>query len=103
MSFTGNEDHDISLDDAKKWTANYRSANPGAIKAHFFGKQAIQDILNQTNCVGIRIYYANDDRGNKHLVIVGADASENDLYNGKLAEKSMPCPPYCGGGGSPLQ
>jgi hypothetical protein len=97
MSFTGNEDHSIDLTTASGWTANYRSANSsGAIRAHFFGQKAIQQILDQENCVGIRIYYALDDNGAKQLIVVGTDASENDLYDGYLAEKSIVCPPYCG-------
>ena len=96
MSFTGHEDHDFPLDTASLWTKNYRTASPaGAIKAHFFGKDAIQAILNQENCVGIRIYYALDPDGVKQLIIVGADANENDLYNGLIAERSTPCPSMC--------
>jgi len=96
MSFTGHEDHDFPLDTAAQWTKNYRDANPtNAIKAHFFGKDAIQAILNQENCVGIRIYYALDPGGVKQLIIVGADANENDLYQGLIAERSMSCPTMC--------
>lgn len=96
MTFTGNEDHDIPLSTASEWTANYRSANPGQTLAHYFGKSAINAILNQDTCVGIRIYYALDDNGAKQLVLVGVDASGNDLYNGLLAERSFKCPPDCG-------
>jgi len=98
MSFTGEEDHDISLEDAAALTASYRTENPTEVKGHFFGKDAIQAILDQSTCVGIRIYYGIDSgTGEKHLVIVGADASEDDLYEGLLAERSVSCPPYCGG------
>src|SRR4051812_45945921 len=103
MAFSGNENHDITLSEAASWTANYRSAHPGEIKAHFFGKNAIQDILDQENCVGIRIYYAHDTNGAKQLVVVGTDANQNDLYTGLLAERSWPCPPFCNVGKSPLQ
>lgn len=96
MSFTGNEDHSITLEEASTWTGNYRTANPRALKGHFFGKRAIQEILNQEDCVGIRIYYALDTAGKKQLIVVGATAEENDLYNGLLAERSNPCPPLCG-------
>ncbi len=102
MSFTGEENHDIDLATASKWTKNYREANPGELKAHFFGKSAFQAILNQPNCVGIRIYYALDDQGTKHLVLVGANASENDMYDGRLAERATPCPTICDKSGSPL-
>ncbi len=103
MSFTGQENHDITLDEAKEWTKNYRVQVPSnATKAHFFGKDAIQAILNQDDCVGIRIYYALDTEDRQQLIVVGADANENDLHEGLLAERSFPCPPSCGGGGSPL-
>lgn len=96
MSFTGNENHSITLDEASAWTKTYRVANPQALKGHFYGKTALQNILNQTGCVGIRAYYAIDNNGQKQLILVGVDANENDLYNGLLAERSRPCPPYCG-------
>ena len=95
MSFTGNEDHSISLQEAADWTENYRDKNPGEIKAHFFGKTTLQAILDQEDCVGIRIYYALNDEGKKCLVLTGANANEEDLYNGVLAEKGKTCPPNC--------
>ena len=96
MSFTGNENHDIPLAEAAAWTKNYRDASgTGATIAHFFSKAAIKAILDQENCVGIRMYYALDPDGKKHLILVGADANENDLYQGKLAERSKGCPSYC--------
>ena len=96
MSFTGHEDHSITLQEASEWTANYRDASAaGSTIAHFFGKDAIQAILNQSNCVGIRIYYALDEEGAKQLIVVGANSAENDLYTGLLAEKSKKCPTYC--------
>ncbi len=103
MSFTGHEDHSITLATAAEWTANFRrTIQSGDTRGHFYGKDAIQAILNQEGCVGIRIYYALDERAAKQLIIVGTKADENDLYNGLLAERSIPCPPLCGGGGNPL-
>lgn len=96
MSFTGNENHNITLPEAAQMTENYRNAHPGATKAFFYGKEALQSILNQANCVGIRIYYAQDNTGAPKLVLVGADGNENDLYNGELAEFGLPCPDHCG-------
>jgi hypothetical protein len=95
MGFTGHEDHDIPLSTASAWTKNYRIANPGQTLGNFFGKDAIEAILAQDTCVGIRIYYALDDTGAKQLIIVGADSNENDLYNGLLAERALLCPPNC--------
>lgn len=96
MSFTGKEDHAITLTEAATWTRTYREANPGATKGHFYGKDAIQAIINQAGCVGIRIYYAIDTTGAKQLIIVGANTSENDLYTGLLAERGIACPTHCG-------
>jgi hypothetical protein len=95
MAFTGNENHDITLSEAAAMTANYRNDNPDETIAHYFGKSAIIDIFNQSGCVGMRVYYAIKDTGEKQLVIVGVDADGNDLYNGKLADRSFNCPSDC--------
>lgn len=95
-TFTGNEDHDFPLATASQWTKNYRdSVTPGTVIAHYFGKDFIQQIFAQSGCVGMRIYYALDEAGQKQLIITGVDSNGNDLYNGKLAERSMPCPSDC--------
>ncbi|MEE9168285.1 MAG: hypothetical protein V3U73_00895 [bacterium] len=66
------------------------------VKAHFFGRDAIQQHLDQEDCVGIRMYKAFDDNEKPHLVLVGVDANENDLYTGPISGVSYPCPPFCG-------
>lgn len=96
MTFTGNENHDFPLDTASQWTANYRNSVPaGTTIAHYFGKTAIQEIFAQEGCVGMRIYYALDQNGNKQLIIVGVNAAGNDLYTGLIAERSLVCPQDC--------
>lgn len=96
MSFTGKEDHDFPLKEAAQWTANYRKQNPDSTIAHYFGEQAIKKIMNQPHCVGIRIYYALNEAGEKQLIIVGVDKHENDMEEGLIAERSRSCPPFCG-------
>jgi hypothetical protein len=97
MSFTGSEDHSISLEDAAALTKNYRNASEsGAIIAEFFGKEALEGILAQERCVGIRCYYGKKDDGSPALVLVGADANENDLLDeDKIVQAGDPCPPFC--------
>ncbi|MBA2611032.1 MAG: hypothetical protein H0U95_03610 [Bacteroidetes bacterium] len=97
MSFTGKEDHHVTLAEATAWTANFRATQSGTTytKGHFYGKDAINAILAQAGCVGIRIYYALDDRGDKQLILVGAKADESDMYNGVMAERGISCPPMC--------
>jgi len=101
MAFDGSEAEEFPLATAAEWTKNYRDAHPDGLKAHFFGKDILNDILAQPNCVGIRVYYALDRDGVQQMIMVGADANENDLYDGIIAEVSRPCPPYCPTG-SPL-
>ena len=97
MAFTGNEEHFISLDTASEWTANYRATiGPGETIGEFFGKAWIQEILNQQDCVGIRIYNSIDDSGKKHFIISGVKENEDDLCNGKLAEAGLGSPPFSG-------
>lgn len=96
MSFTGNEDHSISLATASDWTANFRETIlSGEPIAEYFGGTAISNILAQTGCVGLRFYYSLDNEGKKHLIVVGVNADGNDLYNGILAERSVMCPQDC--------
>jgi len=96
--FTGLEDHTIALDEACALTRNYRmKAGKGAVKGGFFGRAAIEQILAQENVAGIRYYYAREHNGRPVLILVGVDEFGKDLHEGFIAERSMPCPPYCGG------
>ena len=94
MSFTGQEDHSISLADAAEMTKKYRDNNPGKRLGGFFGRDAVQAILDQEDCVGIRFYNAEDDKGKSTIVLVGAEANQNDMQNGLLAESPLPNPPF---------
>ncbi len=83
--------HDISLDKAKILTQKYKSSVPvGSIRANYFGEEALDAILSQKGCVGLRIYYGITDSSEPTLVIVGVDASGGDLKEGKLAEYGIP-------------
>jgi len=96
MNYTGNEDHSISLTEASELTANYRNAQTGDyIKAEFYGKNAILDLLNQETCIGMRIYYGLNSEGVQKLVLVGVDTSGDDLVNGVILDKGVPCPIAC--------
>lgn len=99
-TFTGNENHEIPLSEAAHMTANYRNANPGQTKGHYFGGTAIQSVLSQVGSVGLRIYYALKDDGTKQLVIVGVNEDGNDLTEGLILDFSVACPPTCGNANS---
>jgi hypothetical protein len=95
--FTGLEDHTIAIEDASELTRNYRmSAGKGAIKGGFFGRAAVEQVLAQEGVVGIRYYYAKENNGRPVLIMVGVDEFGKDLVDGFIAERSVPCPPFCG-------
>lgn len=97
MAFKGDEDHSITLSEASSLTQNYRdSEEAGAPKGGFFGKSAIHAILDQEGCVGIRFYYGKEGDGTPTLILVGADENEDDLVDGQIEERPIPCPPRCG-------
>jgi len=95
MAFTGHEEHGINLADAIRFTATYREENGTDFLGAFFGKEAMEKILNQQGCVGIRIYNAVDDNNKGTFVLVGVTAENNDITEGELAEFSTGCPPNC--------
>lgn len=97
MAFTGHENHDIDPKDAGVMTKAYRAritADPNEHIAVFFGKDKLVHMLNQTNCVGLRFYFALDSTGKQTLVAVGADGYENDII-GEVANHALPCPSQC--------
>jgi hypothetical protein len=94
MSFNGNEGEKISLEQGGEFTARHRAAGTDSIKGVFFGKNHIEKILSQTDCKGLRLYFAKNADGNSTLVMVGADSAENDLLN-EIFEMAVPCPNKC--------
>ena len=104
MAFNGSEAEKFPLEEAAKWTKRFRNTVPeGSTIAHFFGRDILLEILAQEGCMGIRVYYALDEENKRQLIAVGADANENDMFNGIIAEKTRACPPFCDGNGSPLK
>ncbi len=101
MACNGKEGGQISLSEGAAMTAAYRAANPGATKAHLFGKAILNDILAQDGCMGMRMYYGINNDGEKQLVLVGVDSDEHDMVNGIVADLSKLCPTMCDGN-SPL-
>ena len=77
--FTGAEAAPLDLRTAARWTAAERRQNPDQTRAYFFGRDIIEKILAQPDCQGLRVHYAmNPNTRKRHLLIVGADADQND-------------------------
>lgn len=94
MSFNGNEGAQVTLQEGGEYTGRYRVANPDAIKGVFFGRNHIEQILAQSDCKGLRMYFAKNPDGTPTLVIVGADSNQNDQLN-LIFQNTVPCPDKC--------
>jgi hypothetical protein len=78
-----------------------RDANLNTVKGSFFGRDAIEEILAQNGCVGIRAYQALKDPSTMSpkltLVLCGVDADQNDMLGQSIImEYAVLCPPSCG-------
>lgn len=94
--------HMISIADAARMIAAFRSRSPGAIRGWLFDRRAVDALLAQPNCAGLRVYRAIKDDGTENVILVGTDELGTDLGTestdgaGLVAEVSWPCPPVCG-------
>ncbi len=96
MSVTPNSGTVISLVEAQALVNKFRSKFPNEIKASFAGKNKVNLILEQPDCIGIRIYNGYDQAlGRFAPVIVGVDASGKDMTNGVIIDRLDPCPSVC--------
>ena len=96
MAFDGTEGQQITLAAGATMTADYRdNAGSGAINGIFIGRDHIEAILDQSDCMGIRIYFAINGDGENTVVLVGADSSEDDQLD-IIVNTGIKCPPECG-------
>jgi hypothetical protein len=84
----------ITPQEAAAMTAKYRDKNPNKVKAHYLGKTKIQQLLDQSGAVGIRIYYGIDETNKQQVILVGVNSSGNDILS-LILDRGMPCPSDC--------
>ena len=101
---------DIGYEKGAKMIKTYYDQNQDDVLAHFMGRNLIEAILAQPGVVGIRMFHALNEIGIKQLVLVGVDASGDNIINyteigengeiikkkGIVADRTRNCPPYCG-------
>jgi hypothetical protein len=87
--------HEIGMTEARELIGRYKRANPGARSASMFTRVPLDEILAQKGCMGVRMYYGMNPDGTMTLVAVGVDAQGNDQDEGRIAEWTYPCPPFC--------
>jgi len=94
--FSGEEHHQVTLNQAQRWTAEYqKTAGEGELVAGYFGRNIFDKILSQEQAVGVRIYKAKHDNGDDVFVLVGVDDEGKDITSGIVGEGILPCPPIC--------
>jgi hypothetical protein len=88
--------HTITLSEGAVMTKAFRTNTPGTpILSNVFTKAAIQSLLDQPGCAGIRDYNAIDANGVRTLVKVGVDSDGNDMVGtgNIILDRALHCPP----------
>lgn len=86
----------IDLNEAKTLAHDFQTSNSSSHKCYYVGVEKLQQIIDQNGCMGIRIYRALDKtRGEETLVIVGVNEDCKDMTDGKILDRSEPCPNVC--------
>ncbi|OYQ41989.1 hypothetical protein [Flavobacterium aurantiibacter] len=96
MSTNNDSGRVITLEEACQYTHAYQSANPNAIFSYYVSTENLNLILQQSGCVGLRIYNGyNLQSKQSNIVLVGVDEKGNDMTNGVLLDEFVSCPPSC--------
>jgi hypothetical protein len=86
----------ITLDEAIDFTQSFQTRNPDELKSFFVGINKLNLILEQEDCVGLRIYNGyNTNTQKNNLALVGVDEEGEDITNGVILEDLSPCPRIC--------
>ena len=87
----------ISLNDAKTLTHAFQNSSrfTNDTISCKFDKDDILDILDQDECVELRVYNALDDSGNMTNVLVGVDSNGEDMTTGPIVDIALRCRPHC--------
>lgn len=88
-------DHEVGLTAARGLIASSKRANPGQPSAAAITRPALEALLAQSGCSGVRMYYGQKPDGVRTLVLVAMDEMGNDLDEGLIMDQVIPCPPFC--------
>ena len=97
MSLDPNTGSIITEEQARKMVSAFAEKFPKQIVSSFIGGNNVKKILEQENCIGIRIYNGYDTVAQKiSLVLLGVDKDEQDiLKNAIIYDQMAVCPPAC--------
>ena len=109
--FTGDEGEYIVAIEASKRQNRFlekekKNGKENPVRAQFYGKKMIEEMLSRKGAMGIRIYFGENEDGNPNLVLVPADAKGKNLVKDTTGLKDMPdhadygsngpeCPQHC--------
>ena len=87
----------ITEEQAKVLITAFDTKFPGEVVSSIIGSNNVRKILDQENCIGLRIYNGYDDENSKmSLVLVGVDTEGEDLLGGGIIyDRMVTCPPIC--------
>lgn len=72
---------DIGLTEGLKLISAFRNANPEATKGYYIGRNIIEQILSQPDCVGINFRKCLTETNQEHLVYTGVDSDGKDILS----------------------
>lgn len=86
----------ITLKEGQDFISKFKRLYPEQTKGFFVGANKVEQILQQADCIGIRIYNGYDESLAKtNLVLVGVDSNQKDMTGGIIVERTVLCPDYC--------
>lgn len=86
----------ISEQEAKAYIDAFKVRYPSEVTAFFVGSNKVDLILQQPDCIGIRIYNGyNAAESKMNQVLVGVNSLQQDMTAGVILERLLTCPPYC--------
>lgn len=86
---------DIGLNEGLRLISAFREAHPDATKGYYIGRNILEQILSQPDCVGINLRKCLTKTNQEHLVYTGVDSEGKDILhytvvtnNGEIAKQN---------------
>jgi hypothetical protein len=85
----------VDGDKARNWISDFQAANSSRANSFLFGREIVNQVLNQLGVDGIAFMTGSKTSGQEALVLVGIDQSGALLWDGLIVDDGMICPPWC--------
>lgn len=76
---------DIGLEEGARLVKAFVESNPNATLGYYIGRNIIEQILAQPDCVGINFRKCLSDENEEHLVYTGVDSDGQDILEYSVA------------------